>query len=313
MCAIYGFLDYSKKMPHRVLRKLLRELSIAAEIRGTDATGISYVKDGKLVTFKKAKPAHRVKLYFPKGTTAIIGHTRMTTQGDEHYNYNNHPFEGKTETHAFALTHNGMLYNDKELRRKYQLPDTPIETDSYVAVQLLEHSDSVGVASIKNMAEAVKGSFVFTILRSDNTLFLVKGRNPITLLHFPEYGLYLYASTEEILRTALKSSNVSAKYENVPVLTGDIICINSEGNLSVSTYDEDELEYHCHGINDWYDGLPEYEADLLMLCGWYGVSREEVQLLLNVGFSCDEIEEMLLDEDLLHEALEEAEAMYQKN
>lgn len=115
MCAIYGFLNYGKKISHKLLTKLLREISIAAECRGTDATGISYVKDGEIVTFKKAKAAHKVNLYFPKNTTALIGHNRLTTQGNEKYNYNNHPFEGKTDSHAFALAHNGVLYNDREI------------------------------------------------------------------------------------------------------------------------------------------------------------------------------------------------------
>ena len=72
MCAIFGFLDYGKKVNHKVLVKLTNELAKAAEIRGTDATGISYVKGCKMVTFKKAKPAHKVNLYFPKETTAVI-------------------------------------------------------------------------------------------------------------------------------------------------------------------------------------------------------------------------------------------------
>ena len=109
MCAVFGFLDYDKKVNHNVLVKLINELAKAAEIRGTDATGISYVKDGKMVTFKKAKPAHKVNLYFPKETTAVIGHTRMTTQGSESKNYNNHPFEGKCDTETFALAHNRPL------------------------------------------------------------------------------------------------------------------------------------------------------------------------------------------------------------
>ena len=68
MCAVFGFLNYGKKVNHKVLVKLINELAKAAEIRGTDATGISYVKDWEMVTFKKAKPAHKVNLYFPKET-----------------------------------------------------------------------------------------------------------------------------------------------------------------------------------------------------------------------------------------------------
>ena len=61
MCAVFGFLDYKSKISNTILKKLIQNLSIAAEVRGTDATGISYVNHGKVVTFKKAKPAHKVR------------------------------------------------------------------------------------------------------------------------------------------------------------------------------------------------------------------------------------------------------------
>ena len=115
MCAIYGFLNYGRKVKNRVLKNIIRELSIAAECRGTDATGISYVNNGEIVTFKQSKAAYKMKLFFPKDTVAVIGHNRLTTQGSEKKNCNNHPFEGKTPQHGFALAHNGVLYNDKEI------------------------------------------------------------------------------------------------------------------------------------------------------------------------------------------------------
>lgn len=161
MCAVFGYLDYKGKISNAVLKKLIRNLSIAAEVRGTDATGISYENQGNIVTFKNAKPAHKMKLYFPRNTKAVIGHTRMTTQGSEKYNYNNHPFKGNCEMETFALAHNGVLYNDTKLKKKYNLPKTTIETDSYVAVQLLEHEKQLNVESIKKMAELVEGSFVY--------------------------------------------------------------------------------------------------------------------------------------------------------
>ena len=313
MCAIFGFLDYGKKVSAGTLKRLLRALSVAAESRGTDATGISYVNNGNIVTFKKAKPAHKVKLYFPKDTTAVIGHTRFTTQGSEKHHYNNHPFEGKTDSHTFALAHIGVLYNDRELRKERALPDTEIETDTYIAVQLLEKENVVDCNSIKAMAESVTGSFVFTILRDDNTLFLVKGDNPITLLHFPELELYVYASTTTILNTAMQAVKFAGKCEEVPVNDGDIIRIDSDGKLSVSTF-EMKLQRYSFGnyhLYDWYDlyGIErtdeEYANDLLLICSCYGVDREDVELLLEFGYSCDEIEEMLFDTELFEETMHE--------
>ncbi|MBO5318549.1 MAG: class II glutamine amidotransferase [Ruminococcus sp.] len=317
MCAIFGFLDYGKKVSASTLKRLLRALSVAAESRGTDATGISYVNNGNIVTFKKAKPAHKVKLYFPKDTTAVIGHTRFTTQGSEKNNYNNHPFEGSTDTHTFALAHNGVLYNDKELRKEMNLPDTVIETDSYIAVQLIEHENIVDSNSIKTMAEAVTGSFVFTILRDDNTLFIVKGDNPITLIHFPEYGLYVYASTTAILNAAMKAVKFSGVCNEVKVNDGDIIRIDSDGKLSVSTFEEKAEHfdwrylYRLYGY-DFEDKDEDYTNDLLMICGCYGVDREDVELLLELGYTTDEIEEMLLDSDLFEQTMNEVKTLYQR-
>ena len=310
MCAIYGFLDYGKKVSNKVLKNIIKELSIAAECRGTDATGISYVNNGKIVTFKQPKPAHKMKLYFPKDTTAVIGHNRLTTQGNEKFNFNNHPFEGRTSQHTFALAHNGVLYNDKELKREKALANTYIETDSYVAVQLLEQVENVDMNSVKEMAETVEGSFVFTILRNDNTLFLVKGSNPITLYHFPDVGLYIYASTTEIISKALKSARFTEPFEEVKIITGDIISIDSGGNISFDTFD-DMKGFSCCNWYDFYDMELDDEDDLLLMCNCFGVDREDVMFLYNCGYSTDEIEELLLDTDLFESTLMTEKALMQ--
>lgn len=297
MCAVFGFLDYGKKVNHKILVKLINELAKEAEIRGTDATGISYVKDCKMVTFKKAKPAHKVNLYFPKGTTAVIGHTRMTTQGSENKNYNNHPFEGKTAESCFALAHNGVLYNDKELRKLSNIPETEIETDSYIAVQLLEKENSVNIESIKNMAEAVEGSFVFTILKNDNTMFLVKGSNPLTIYHYKELGLYVYASTTDILKKGLKSSGFKIQCNEVLIEEGNIIEIEPNGDIWVSDFEMHETEKFFDRLYNWYEYLDdEYFFDeLKSICGYYGVSEEQIDYMRSLGYSYDEIEEMMLE------------------
>ncbi len=115
MCSLFGWLDYQGIMPHRMLRKLTQALANAAEERGTDAAGISYIHDDKVIIYKRPKPAHKLHFDPPEGTRAIMGHTRMTTQGDGKHNYNNHPFPGLAGDISFAFAHNGVLWNDKEL------------------------------------------------------------------------------------------------------------------------------------------------------------------------------------------------------
>ena len=312
MCAVFGYFDYKGKVSNAILKNLIQNLSIAAEVRGTDATGISYVNHGKVVTFKKAKPAHKVKLYFPKNTRAVIGHTRMTTQGSEKYNYNNHPFDGKCGMETFALAHNGVLYNDAELKAKYHLPKTPIETDSYVAVQLLEQEKQLHAESIKKMAELVNGSFVFTILRNDNTLFLVKGNNPLTLYHFPKIGIYVYASTKSILDNALQKIHMMKNPCEIDVSEGEIVEIAANGKRSKTTFAIKDYTHSVFNPYNWYK-TEEQEECLLECCRMFGVSEEDVYLLLDYGFSADEIEEMLMNTNLLEDALAEISVLEQED
>ena len=314
MCAVFGYLDYKGKVSNAILKKLIQNLSIAAEIRGTDATGISYVNHGKVVTFKKAKSAHKVKLYFPRNTRTVIGHTRMTTQGSEKYNYNNHPFDGRCGTETFALAHNGVLYNDAELKTKYHLPKTQIETDSYVAVQLLEQEKQLHAESIKKMTELIKGSFVFTILRNDNTLFLVKGNNPLTIYHFSKLGIYIYASTKSILDNALQQVNLNDKCCEIDVSEGEILEIASNGKLSKTTFAMQNSVFNPYNWDNlnWYK-TEEQEEFLLECCQMFGVSEEDVYLLLDYGFSANEIEEMLMNPCLLEDALAEINILEQED
>ena len=311
MCAIYGFLNYGNKVHHRVLLRLIRELSIAAECRGTDATGISYVKGGEIITFKKAKPAHKLHLYFPRNTVAVIGHNRMTTQGSEKKNYNNHPFHGKTDDHAFALAHNGVLCNDTEVKAQYRLPETPIETDSYAAVQMLEQYETLDSSTLKEVSEVLRGSFVFTVLRDDNTLFLVRGNNPITLYHYPELGLYVYASTKDILDKALKLCYIKGYPVSYRINEGDIIRIDPDGKIYLSKFEiKEDYRFDWRSLfrDSWMPEDDICSAEILDICGYYGIEKKDVEQLLSFGYTVNEIEEMLTDTDYYESALAEAKA-----
>lgn len=311
MCSLFGWLDYQGIVPYKIKRKLTQALANAAEERGTDAAGISYVHGNDVVIFKRPKPAHKLHFSIAEGTMAVMGHTRMTTQGDEKHNYNNHPFPGVAGDTAFAFAHNGVLWNDKELRKEKQLPDTYIETDSYVAVQLLQKSDKLDFDSLKDMAEAVEGNFTFTVLDQNNNLYIIKGSNPMCLLHFPALGLYVYASTESIMKNALKRVWLHKfAYERVQTDEGDILRIDKTGVIERAEFEPRLFRSRYGGWHDWDDAMFSVHEELLLAyCGCYGVDTSDVELLLEFGYSCDEIELMLTDHNLLQETLRDVKFM----
>ena len=304
MCALFGWFDYGKKLSHRQLKKLTQELANAAEERGTDASGISYVKNGKVTIYKKARPAHKMKFSFPENTIAVMGHTRLTTQGNQKFNYNNHPFYGKADK-SFAFAHNGLLYNDAELKKDKKLPKTHIETDSYVAVQLIEQQGKLNFDSLKSMAEDMQGSFTFTIIDEENKLYFIKGSSPMYLIYFEKLDLYVYASTESIMKKALKRSCLNQySYQIIKLIEGDIISINRSGKIDYTEFEVSKFEYLTRFR---YSNLEDYhtcqEEMLLEICGYFGVPEENVLLLLDYGYTTDDIEEMLMDSDLLDDTL----------
>jgi glucosamine 6-phosphate synthetase-like amidotransferase/phosphosugar isomerase protein len=305
MCALFGWLDYKGILPCKVLRKLTQALANAAEERGTDASGIAYVRGDHVTIYKRPKPAHKVRFKVPGGAIAVMGHTRLTTQGNEKFNYNNHPFFGHADK-DFAFAHNGVLYNDSMLRKSHNLPKTHIETDSYIAVQLIEEQGKLDFDSLKSMAENVQGNFTFTVLDENNKLYFVKGSNPLYLINFKQLGLYVYASTKTIMDNALKKVGMqNLKFEVVPVVEGNILSIDCYGKIERSQFET--FEYGFWDGYGYYDDVEDYdpyhEDMLLEVCNCFGVEEENVLLLLDNGYTVDDIEEMLMDTKLLDETV----------
>jgi len=291
MCAIFGLIDYANKLSVKQRCKIISVLSKECEVRGTDATGIAYNSNGRLHIYKRAIPAHKMKFRLPRDANIIMGHTRMTTQGSETFNYNNHPFFGSADNTSFALAHNGVLYNDRLLRQSENLPETIIQTDSYVAVQLIEKENSLGFESLKNMAEKTEGSYCYTVLSDRNELYIIKGDNPIVLYKFD--GFYIYASTEEILRNALQELNFVC-YSKVNIECGEILKINSDGKIEVRKFDFQENIYTGYGrrfIKSNMDYLEEVAAV-------YGIEIEDIMTLIDFGYDVFEIAEMLYFDDI---------------
>lgn len=306
MCALFGFLTYGKRVPWWLLQRMTQALANASEVRGHHAAGIAYNNNTMLSIYKRPKPAHKIRFRIPQGTSAVMGHTRLTTQGNQKFNYNNHPFRGHAGT-SFALAHNGVLYNDDTLRKQLLLPDTQIETDSYIAVQLIESKNELSFDSLRYAAEQVRGYFTFTILDRQNNLYFVKGDSPLYLIHFPSLGLYVYSSTKEIMNAAFSHLPYKfPKHEIIDVQEGELLRIAPDGMITRDRYtvQPDYNVYSTRWFGSYLCGWDQPEKDscseddymlLLEMSGYYGVEPEDIQTLRNMGYSYDEIEDFICD------------------
>lgn len=103
MCAVIGAVILSPQQEHfDMLKRVFHE----SRIRGMHATGLSYVKNGEVVTTKSPVPADQFPFDFPSyvnedGNLYLIGHCRYSTSDLEF----NQPIANET----LSVVHNGVV------------------------------------------------------------------------------------------------------------------------------------------------------------------------------------------------------------
>ena len=187
----------------------------------------------------------------------------------------------------------------------HELPRTKIETDSYVAVQLLEQNKRLTFDSMGQMAEQIDGSFSFSILDEKENIYLIRGDSPLSVIYLTKIKTYVYASTDQILWRALSSCVLSelksGNFEEVDINEGMILRISPEGKLTFG-----EFKYHPSLYNYRYTGWHnnflikedgktdnDYIDSLKSMSSIFGYTPDDIDYLIDTGFSPDEIEDLM--------------------
>lgn len=193
MCGIIGVVGGKQVGPDLVegLKKM--------EYRGYDSAGIALQEGAAFRLFREL--GHVVNLehsvQFDGQETIGIGHTRWATHGQVSVR-NTHPhlsYDG-----AFAIVHNGVIENYKELRQELMDYGVPFasETDTEVIVNLIafsfhRHPESLQAALLR-VQQKLQGiySFVLMAKAEPNVLYALRNRAPLLIGHKP--GAYYVAS-----------------------------------------------------------------------------------------------------------------------
>lgn len=207
-------------------------------------------------------------------------------------------------TDPFTLAHNGVLHNDRALRRELHLPKTKIETDSYVAVQLLERESRIDFDSLQKMAEALRGSYTITVLDGQNNLYIVRGNNPMCVYHFQRAGFYLYASTKGILDRAVARLHLTKEsHLEVSLASGDILRIGANGSLKRGHFNDDALwcgpacfDFYYHPCGRFTTDTSKRRDDEMAILNDYAsissVDSDILTMLRESGYSWLDIKDM---------------------
>jgi GNAT superfamily N-acetyltransferase len=188
MCGIVGVYASDPFSSPGVPRKLIESLLKAAESRGKEAAGIAVQTTTEMRVYKAAVRASRMlaepgyrRLWMQMRTEgssvqAVIGHSRLVTNGSEEVPANNQP----VVRDGIAVIHNGIITNVDELWRRYPRLSRMAEVDTEILPVLLHHflevCDDIPGAVRRLFAE-IEGTASFAALFADRDCLLLATNN----------------------------------------------------------------------------------------------------------------------------------------
>jgi glutamine phosphoribosylpyrophosphate amidotransferase len=170
MCSVIGAII---KEPRAEDFLMLHRVFLESKIRGMHATGISYVKHGKIITEKRPVPADEFPFNFPSyvnedGSLYLIGHCRYSTSDLE--------FNQPIANENLSVVHNGVI--TQELPEKWkELYGYDCETKNDTELILHTAEDCISpLIRWKDSSLAVIELYVDKVIR-----FYRNGKRPLYL------------------------------------------------------------------------------------------------------------------------------------
>lgn len=283
MCGILGFMGYGESIPEQAYRAF-EDMFIESESRGRNASGIGYLKNGKLVVSKGAMSATNflktkewAQVYKDR-PTSMIAHTRLTTQGSEKFNENNHPvFDPKF---GWGVVHNGTIWNDSELFGKHKLKrDGKVDSEIILRMfqkYMVEDVKATPAVALKRAVRNMRGAMTFAMLGEErpDSIYFYKGVNPLVFAVEPEWKVVFFASKLSFIEDALTTQDCMSDffygnqhtrktYKNTGIKDGTLLCVTRKnGEVIVRTAQVEQPKevtiIHKSGGHGW----GKYERDI---------------------------------------------------
>lgn len=237
MCGIFGYIGKDKKPASLVLDGLK-----SLEYRGYDSWGIVVISNGKLKRERHVGKIGGAETILPETTTGM-GHTRWATHGGVTV-ANAHPHFDCTN--RFAIIHNGIIENEKELRQILVKKGHKFtsQTDTEVIVHLLEEEAKTYPGDLNQLVSqiAVKlgGAFAIGVMDRDRPGEVVLARFGGPLVVGLTDGYKLFASDPSALLPFTRQV-IYLKDREIAWITPDNVEImsfeNQKKRSSVTTLD----------------------------------------------------------------------------
>ncbi|MEM4041546.1 MAG: 7-cyano-7-deazaguanine synthase QueC [Saccharolobus sp.] len=191
MCSVSGVLILNPKNFEKIEKRLASILK-KAEDRGRDSFGIVVIqKDGEIKVRKSlGKPSEKEELLYgiiDENSRVVIANNRAepTTEYVRQKTEDDiQPFIGE----RYIVTHNGIIANDTEIEKKYNLI-RKTKIDSSILPPFLDKLWDGRAESLRNMLNEIKGSFALIIgdKKNPDRIFLAQNFKPLYMAY--DYSL----------------------------------------------------------------------------------------------------------------------------
>lgn len=219
MCGIFGLISPGGiHSTRRQAQQLLEYFYVLSESRGKEASGAALLV-GDRIDVVKAPARGRYFLALPEAkiitaefvksledgrSFALMGHTRMVTNGGDHIHGNNQPvLRG-----GLVAIHNGIIVNESELWRRMPSASREFEVDTEVVLALLERQLETGsgfvAASISAMRELQGANSIALMSEDYDGLVLATANGSMFVAHDVTSGLTVFASERAILEKIIQ-------------------------------------------------------------------------------------------------------------
>lgn len=256
MCGIMGYVGGGA-----AIEPVIEGLT-ALEYRGYDSAGISYIAEGKAITFKQVGrvEALEAKLDGSKTDTnahIAIGHTRWATHGSPTLT-NAHPHLNADK--SIFVVHNGIIENYQELKTKlighgYTFNS---DTDTEVIPHLIDYylkTKKPFVEAFKAAVEDLRGAYAIVVMTNDdpNNLYIAKLSSPL-VIGVGENCHYIASDPSAIMEHTKKIIFLD-DYE-IAIVSGPNVNIHDIKQNVLVTRRAEELDYDHQKA--YLDDYPDY-------------------------------------------------------
>lgn len=248
MCGIFGVVvGESSKFTPAVLESTVNRLFKLSESRGKEASGLAFYSKDTIQTYKRPYSASYIikkkeyKDMFKTHTgapLAIIGHSRLVTQGRQEVHHNNQP----VVTGGLVGIHNGIVTNDEDIWKQFPSMQRQHKVDSEALFCLIRKyytENKTPVEAVQAAFSHIQGASSIAVLFDDiNHLALATNNGSLYICTNKAGNEFIFASEQYILNKLMGKSNLMkllGEYDISHVKAGSGCLVNLK-DLSIIRY-----------------------------------------------------------------------------